>query len=216
MKRFFTSWSGCKDCTLAHYLAQREGYEPKVLFSMCKENENMSRSHGLPKAFLEAQAASIGLPCVFGHASWGDYETSFINQLGIFKKEGIDYGVFGDMDLDAHRQWQEMVCGKVGMEEALMPLWLKGREANTREFIELGFKAIVTSIKLDVTGSQYLGEVLTHNIVDAMKADGIDPSGEGGEFHTAVIDGPLLKQQINMAIKDKIFGETHGFIQYKI
>ena len=182
---------------------------------MCKENEDMSRSHGIPKAFLEAQGEAMGLPCVFGHASWGDYKTSFVNQLKIFKEEGIDYGVFGDMDLDTHRQWQEMVCGKVGME-ALMPLWLRGREVNTRAFIDLGFKAIITSIKLDVVGPQYLGEVLTHNIVDAMKDDGIDPSGEGGEFHTAVIDGPLFKKTITIAIENKLFGETHGFIQYKI
>ena len=97
-----------------------------------------------------------------------------------------------------------------------MPLWLKGREANTRQFIDLGFKAIITSIKLDVVGPQYLGQVLTHEIVDAMKSDGIDPFGEGGEFHTAVIDGPIFKKPINIDIEDKLFGETHGFIQYKI
>ena len=119
MKRFFTSWSGGKDCTLAHYLAQKEGYEPKALFSMCKESENMSRSHGLPIAFLEAQGKSMGLPCVFGYASWGDYEASFVKQLAIFKEEGIEYGVFGDMDLEAHRKWQEMVCEKVAMKKPL-------------------------------------------------------------------------------------------------
>ncbi|AMP20063.1 hypothetical protein AZF37_01730 [endosymbiont 'TC1' of Trimyema compressum] len=139
----------------------------------------------------------------------------FVKQLAILKKQGIDYGVFGDMDLEAHRQWQEMVCEKVGMD-ALMPLWLKGREANTRQFIDLCFKAIITSIKLDVVDKKYLGEVLTHNIVDRMKLEGIEPSGEGGEFHTAVIAGPLFKKPINITIEDKLFNETHGFIKYKI
>lgn len=215
MKTFFTSWSGGKDCTLAHYLAQADGFTPKALFSMCRETKDMSRSHGLPTAFLKAQSQAMGLPCVFGYSTWGGYEAAFVDQLKLFKSEGIDYGVYGDMDLVPHRAWQEMVCKRADME-AVMPLWLKGREANTRQFLDLGFKAIITSIQLEKVDRSYLGQILTHEIVDRMKNDGIDPSGEGGEFHTAVIDGPLFSNPINIEIKGKDFEDTHGYIRYEI
>ncbi|MNW17667.1 ATP-binding region [compost metagenome] len=41
-----------------------------------------------------------------------------------------------------------------------------------------------------------LGRTLTHDYVKELQARGIDPCGEGGEFHTTVIDGPIFKHRI--------------------
>ena len=50
-------------------------------------------------------------------------------------------------------------------------------------------------------------EDLTHEYVKELEARGIDPCGEGGEFHTTVIDGPIFKQPIPVRkcniLKDK-------------
>lgn len=41
-----------------------------------------------------------------------------------------------------------------------------------------------------------LGRILTQEYVDELVARGIDPCGEGGEFHTTVIDGPIFKHSL--------------------
>lgn len=37
-----------------------------------------------------------------------------------------------------------------------------------------------------------LGQVLSLEYIQELENRGIDPCGEGGEFHTTVIDGPIL------------------------
>lgn len=58
--KFIASFSGEKDSTLALYKAMKLG-EAVGLIVMLEEGDR-SRSHGLPPAFLQAQAESIGLP----------------------------------------------------------------------------------------------------------------------------------------------------------
>ena len=66
------SWSGGKDSCLALFKALAAGAmggcgsrsEPRLvcLVTMFTEDGERSRSHGLPRAVLEAQAAAIGVP----------------------------------------------------------------------------------------------------------------------------------------------------------
>jgi len=37
------------------------------------------------------------------------YEAEFINMFRAFKLEGIEGGIFGDIDFDEYHQWIEMV-----------------------------------------------------------------------------------------------------------
>ena len=112
---YFSSWSGGKDSCLALHRAVQEWGLPACLFNMLSEDGVHSRSHGLPRHILEAQAAAVGVPIRFGCASWEDYEAHFIAQLTELREPGVEAGVFGDIDLDVHREWEEKVCGAAGM-----------------------------------------------------------------------------------------------------
>ena len=101
-KTFVMSWSGGKDSALAYYRAVLDGHVPLALFTMFEEDGTKSRSHGLPIEVMEAQAERMGLPLVIGKASWSGYEKEFIEQLKNFKAQGIDMGVYGDIDLQDH------------------------------------------------------------------------------------------------------------------
>lgn len=135
MKNFLTSWSGGKDSCYALMKAQEQGFVPTVLLNMLNENGVISRSHAIPRSILEKQAEMLGLPIMTKPASWGKYETIFIDSLNQLKADyQITHGVFGDIDLQAHRDWEEKVCKAVGIE-AVLPLWKRDRKELVLEML---------------------------------------------------------------------------------
>jgi len=208
---FFCSWSGGKDSCLAFYYAVQAGGKPCCLFTMLSEEGERSKSHGLPIRILEQQAASLGVPLVTGAASWEDYERVFIGRLREFKAEGIEVGVFGDIDLEEHRQWQENACAAAGMK-AYLPLWGKSRQKVVAELVDLGFQAVIVAVNEEKMDRGYLGRVLDKQLMAELAGRGIDIAGESGEYHTVVIDGPLFKQRIELKITGLKSVEQHCFL----
>ena len=141
---FVCSWSGGKDSCLALYRAMQAGAEARFLLSMLREDGARSRCHGLEPAVLEAQAASLGIPLITRAASWDEYESVFADTLQELEATGVRAGVFGDIDLEEHRLWEEKVCGAAGLR-AHLPLWKSNRLELLSEFIDLGFEASIVA-----------------------------------------------------------------------
>ena len=97
--------------------------------------------------------------------------------------------------------------------KAIFPLWEEDREELVYEFIDSGFKTIIKNVKLQCMGEEFLGKVLTKDVVKDIKETGSDACGENGEYHTFVYDGPLFKYPINFKILNVIKNETHGFVE---
>src|SRR4051812_25051659 len=98
------SWSGGKDSCFALMQAIKQAYQPKALLNVLNEEGKISRSHGIPAEILRAQAERANLPVYLISSSWQDYETKFVNALQVLAKEHqLQYAVFGDIDLQAHR-----------------------------------------------------------------------------------------------------------------
>ena len=69
---FFSSWSGGKDSCLALHRARMAVAKPACLLTMISENGIRSRSHGLRKDVIEAQAAALGIPLLTRCATWAN------------------------------------------------------------------------------------------------------------------------------------------------
>ena len=113
MQQVFVSWSGGKDSCFACYQAIKGGLKVRYLLNMMDEDGQRSRSHGLPTGVLQLQAQALKISLVQRRASWNDYEAEFKNALLTFKEEGIEGGVFGDIDIEEHRQWVDRICKEV-------------------------------------------------------------------------------------------------------
>ena len=61
----------------------------------------------------------------------------------------------------------------------------------------------------------FLGKVLTREVVDDIKETGSDACGENGEYHTFVYDGPIFKYPIKFQRLNVIKNETYGFLDVK-
>ncbi|WP_293764333.1 diphthine--ammonia ligase [uncultured Aquitalea sp.] len=196
------SWSGGKDSCLALWRAKQAGAKVHCLLNMLDENGERSRSHGVRPEVLTAQAEAMGLPLVSGKASWAAYEAEFVSRLRALHGEGVQAMVFGDIDLEPHREWEEKVCAAASLQ-ALLPLWQEAREKLVREFVDAGFSARIVMLNTDMVSKKWLGQTLDHALIDAMLAEGVDPCAEGGEFHTLVTDGPLFAAPLRLRVGEE-------------
>lgn len=194
---FFCSWSGGKDSCLALYHAIQQGGLPRYLFTMLTEDDRISRSHGLPRFLLEEQALKLDIPIIFNSATWNQYETEFQKTLQKCMANQIQYGVFGDIDVESHRQWCLKMCSANGIE-VFHPLWQRPRKELIREFIGLGFKAIIVVTQADKLGSEWLGRTIDEVTLKELEKTGVDICGELGEYHTLVTDGPTFKSALTI------------------
>lgn len=212
---FFCSWSGGKDSCLAFSHAIRQGGRPRFLLTMLTEDNQRSRAHGLPITLLQKQASALGIQLVTRSTSWDDYEAILTSAISEFKKEGVEVGVFGDIDLEAHRQWTERVCS-VATIRPYQPLWKKTRCSLLEEFCDAGFKATIIAVKNGILDKQFLGKTLNADIVRQLKDAGIDASGESGEYHTVVTDGPIFSMPLCLNMKRQILRDGYWFLEVSV
>ena len=204
------SWSGGKDSCFALMQAIGLGYTPKVLLNVLNEEGKISRSHGIPSSILQKQAQAVGLPVHLISSSWQEYEKHFTNALSVLKEQyDLDYGVFGDIDLQAHRDWEEKVCANAGLE-AVLPLWKQDRKAFVMQMLEAGIEAMIVSCN-EVMGERFIGEMITPSLVEELESMGVDACGENGEYHTLVLDCPLFAERINVSVEEKLKHEKYWF-----
>ena len=215
MQQVFASWSGGKDSCLACYRAIVSGLKVRYLANTVTEDGKRSRSHGLPANVLQVQSQAMGIPLVQRRTTWGNYEAEFKSMLRTFKQEGVNGGVFGDIDFEEHREWVERVCQEVDIV-AHLPLWGESQDKILRDFIGLGFEAVIVATKANLLGEEWLGQRIDLDFIkhlDELKeTKDITLCGEAGEYHTLVIDGPLFKKRMEILKTRKVFRDPHWFL----
>ncbi|MFQ5996263.1 MAG: diphthine--ammonia ligase [Dehalococcoidales bacterium] len=216
MSQVFTSWSGGKDSCLACYRAVASGLKIRYLANMLTEDGQRSRTHGLSAQVLQVQSQAIGIPLMQRRATWNSFEAEFKKMLRAFKQQGVVGGVFGDIDLDEHREWVERVCQEMAITPHL-PLWGESQEKILRDFIDSGFEAIVVATKADMLGEEWLGRSIDLDFIrhlDELRGTkNITLCGEAGEYHTFVTDGPLFQKRIEISETKKVLRDEHWFLE---
>ncbi|NLL12885.1 MAG: diphthine--ammonia ligase [Fibrobacter sp.] len=210
--QFFCSWSGGKDSCLALFRMLNAGNVCRCLFTMIDETGEHSRSHGLTPELLERQSRMMNLPLYTGNASWENYEDEFRKRLKIFRQSGLSHGVFGDIDLEQHRQWVERICNESGFHSHL-PLWKENRKDVVKEFIDASFKAVIVVVNTGKMPEEFLGRSIDHKLVGELEDLGIDACGENGEFHSFVYDGPLFEYPVNFSIRSTIRMDGYSYLE---
>ncbi len=215
IKNCFSSWSGGKDSCLALVKAIEQGYTPKKLLTMFSTEGGISSAHRLKEDIIKAQADAIGIECVIGRALFHEYEEVFVANLKEFHEQGIDYGIFGDIDLEAHRQWEETVCSRASIT-AILPLWQRDRKELVKEFIGLGFKAKIVVINTTMLDTKFLGKDLNDALISEIEEYGADVCGENGEYHTVVYDGPIFRNPVNLKFGTELIPVLEKWAQIEV
>lgn len=214
-KDCFVSWSGGKDSCLALYKAIEQGYNPVKLFTMFSVENGISSAHRLEEKIIKAQAEAIGIECTIGKSLFNDYEKIFVSNLKMFKEQRISYGIFGDIDIDEHKQWEDRVCEQASIK-AVLPLWQMDRKNIVMEFLNLGFKAKIILVNTTMLETRFLGQDLSYSLIEEIGKSGADVCGENGEYHTVVYDGPIFKKTVEIKYNAEVIPVGEKWAQIEI
>ncbi|MGB7538381.1 MAG: hypothetical protein WBM17_07565, partial [Anaerolineales bacterium] len=106
----------------------------------------------------------------------------------------------------------EKVSRAAGLE-AFLPLWKAPRAALLDEFLRLGFHATIIATCDEKADKKYLGRALDAELIREFTRLGIDPSGEEGEYHTIVTDGPVFAQPLQLRMGARFYRSGYWFLE---
>ncbi len=146
---------------------------------------------------------------------WAGYRSNFVSLLRHAARLGVTDVVFGDIDIESHRQWEEDVCGAVGVK-ARLPIWQESRHKLLREWWSLGFTAFIVAVNAKALDRSFLGKELDTSLAQEFRRLGIDVCGENGEFHTVVTDGPLFSQRLELNHGEQTLRDGYWFQDFTL
>lgn len=204
-------WSGGKDSALALYEIQKSGgYEIVELLTTVTEEYDRVSIHGVRTKLLDQQAEALGLPVekmlLAKGAADKDYESEFLTILRSHRNRGVLSVVFGDIFLADVKKFRDNLLAKIGMH-GIYPLWGRNTTELANEFIDLGFKAVITVVNGNVLGKEFSGREYDEQFL-ADLPQGVDPCGENGEFHTFVYNGPAFSKPVAFAKGEVVLREN--------
>lgn len=213
--RFITSFSGGKDSMLACHKMIEENHEMVAIMSTTNEDVG-SWFHNIELNILANIALNLGVDFVPAKLPQEHYTEMFEEVLiDLKQKYDISAIVFGDIDIEEHREWCENRCQKAGLQ-AVFPLWQLDRRAVVDDFINLGYKAMIKKVAKDKLDASYLGKDLSNQIIEEFSNLKIDECGENGEYHTLVYDGPLFKDRVHLIIENQEETEFSFMLNVKL
>ena len=199
MNKAIFNWSGGKDSSLSlYYLLQSKEYDIRYLVTSVNSKFNRISMHGVRQELLRQQAESIGIPLhmimVPEMPTMESYNELMEQALKEFKQEGIDFSIFGDIFLEDLKKYREERLARVGFK-GVFPIWKIPSQKLVREFIDLGFKAVLVCVDEKVLDRSFVGRLIDDSLLKDLPSN-VDPCGENGEYHSFVFDGPIFKRPI--------------------
>jgi uncharacterized protein (TIGR00290 family) len=211
------SWSGGKDSTLMleGLLADPQAEVVCLLTTVTAGYDRIS-IHGVRREILDAQAAALGIPLEIAEipmqASNDSYEHAFGGALERIRARRPDVRTvaFGDLFLTDVRDYRNRLLARLGWD-GLYPLWGLDTRHLAESFIDRGHRAVVTCVDTTQLDAAFAGRVYDRALLGDLP-ETVDPCGENGEFHTCLLDGPLLGRAIPAVTGDRVLRD--GRFQY--
>ncbi len=211
--RLMCSWSSGKDSAWAlHTVQQQNDCQLVGLFTTVNMAFQRVAMHGVRLELLRRQAECMGLPLTVIEIPYpcsnAEYEQAMSGFIDQAKSEGIEGLVFGDLFLQDIRDYREKQLAASDLS-LHFPLWGLATEQLAKTMVAAGLKAIITCVDPKQCPKQFAGREFNAGFLGEL-AEGVDPCGENGEFHTFVYDGPMFNRAINVGVGDII--ERDGFV----
>ena len=127
----------------------------------------------------------------------------------------VDAVVSGAVESQYQKSRVDGVAGELGLE-SVAPLWRMDAMDLLRELLDREFKVMVVGVAAEGLGREWLGRVIDREAVEELgelnRKHSIHPAGEGGEYETFVLDGPLFKRGITVEGYGVVWEGLSGYL----
>lgn len=214
MEKAIFSWSGGKDSAIALHEAMKSGrYEIVALLTTLSKDYRRTSMHGVREEILDRQAGSIGIGLekvfISKSSSNEEYESAMRTVLSRYVAEGVSTVIFGDIFLEDLKRYREEKLSLINMR-ASFPIWKRDTADLAKEFLDLGFRAIVTSVDSNLLDGKFAGAFFDDDFISAI-GPAVDPCGENGEFHSFVFDGPIFKKAVEFTKGETVLRDNRFY-----
>jgi diphthine-ammonia ligase len=208
-------FSGGKDSTFACYRAM-ENNTVACLITLISENVDSYMFHTPNIRCTGLQAEAMGTPLL----SWpthGQKEAELEDLKAAIaaacKKYGIDGIVTGAIESVYQAARVQRICRDLDLW-CFNPLWQINQVDYLRLLLSEGFRIIISGVFAYPFDESWVGATLTEKTIQKLEQFQmrykINPSGEGGELETFVLDGPHFKKRIEILKASKTYENYRG------
>jgi diphthine-ammonia ligase len=213
-------YSGGKDSNYALYQAVKRGFRIACLLSLRPANVESLLFHYPNSGLTYLQAESLGMPILMRDVGVEQDELGALSALVAEAK--IRFRVAGVITGAVKSKYQMDKFGQVfernGLE-SINPLWGADEESYLRSLVPEGFKAIITRVAALGLGDDWLGAELDakriENLISLAHKYHFNPSLEGGEGETFVLDMPLFRRRVEIIETEKRWERGEGTLNIK-
>jgi diphthine-ammonia ligase len=209
-------WTGGKDSFSAYEKILEEGHKVVCLVTFTGGKPFLCH----PIECMELQSTALGLPyrMVNVHEPYLQGYRKALKSL--IKEFGIEAIATGDIAVvdDFHGNWIDDVCKGTKLA-ILRPLWEINRHEHLKRLLVSGSKIVFTCVMKKWFDQSWLGRIMDDKTIVELEAYsqkyGIDPCGEGGEYHTMVLDSPKFNQRIDITWHEDGETDTLRFAKFE-
>lgn len=210
-------YSGGKDSTYALYRAIQQGRDVVVLIVIKSKNQASYMFHIPNIDIVKLQAKALGIPLIFRETT-GLKEKELVDLKAAIQEAKEKYKIEGVVSGAVASEYQryriETICADLGLR-SICPLWHLDPEKYIMSFLKDGFETIFTGVAAHGLTPDWLGkkfdEAALQELKDLHHKFGLHLSGEGGEYETLVIDGPIFKKKIKIEKAETLWRGDSGF-----
>ena len=190
-----------KDSNLALYKAYNI-FNVSCLVTVVPQSEESYLFHYPNVELVKFQATSLDIPIIMDRCL-DDEESSIKALYNVLSTAKAKYGVEGVVTGAIRSTYQasrfQRICWDLDLW-CFNPLWLRDEISLLREALNLGFEVIFTRVAGYPLKKSLLGMKLNEEIIQYLSKikDYLNPSGEGGEYETLVLDMPLFKKKLKV------------------
>jgi len=217
--RIAVLFSGGKDSVRTVHHCLEKGYDVKYLVTMISRKEDSWMFHVPNIRLTELSSEAIDIPLISKETS-GKKEEEVEDLKKVLEVLDVDTVACGGMFSEYQKTRFEKICKELNLK-LLAPFWHTNPEKFLKDTIDLGFDVRMIGVYAEGFDESWLGKKIDKKTLEDLKElnrkYGINLIGEGGEYESLVIDGPIFKKKIKIINSEKVWDEKtqSGYLKIK-
>ncbi len=212
-------FSGGKDSCYTIMKAREQNFDIEHLITFIPRSDESWLFHHPCIQWTSLQAEAMDLPILtYNITGQGEEEKDELKRhLGEVKKRfGIDGIAAGAIASQYQKKRIEETARYLGME-CFTPLWGLDPLQLLHDQLMSGLNPVIVAVAALGLGQKWLGRKLDQEAIKELillrDKYGVNLSGEGGEYETFVLDGPLFKKRLVVRDFHKIWLGDRGHLE---